>query len=150
MCIGDSTHVEHILSAIEYLEGGGPSKQPAPLQRASGAGGGLRTTLSTRREASVKSSWGLPCARRCPRCFSLVTHSVPTSWVDDCYWCTLQMRKLSLITHTRLQRRWLSEDANSGSLAPCSSPLVYTRSQMNVFGGCTESNRKINFKWVVI
>ena len=49
-----------VLSAIEYLEGGGPSKQPAPQQRAGGAGGGLRTTLSTRREARIKNSWGLP------------------------------------------------------------------------------------------
>ena len=109
-----------------------------------------RATLSPRRAASVKNSGGLPCARHCPRCLHPVTHSVPTSWVGDCYWSTLQMRKRSLITHTRLQRRWLSEGANSGSLVPCSSPLIYTRSQMNVFGGCTDSNRKINFKWVVI
>lgn len=123
--------------------------QASSLPHSSGAGGGPRATLNTRRAASVNSG-GLPCARHCPRCLHPVTHSVRTSWVDDCYWSTLQMRKQSLITLTRLQRRWLSEDANSGSLVPCSSPLIYTRSQMNVFGGCTDSNRKINFKSVVI
>ena len=150
MCIGDSTHVEH--SAVCCWGSGRRRARQAACPTAEGqrCWWWSLATLSPRRAASVKNRGGSPCARHCPRCLHPVTHSVPTSWVGDCYWSTLQMRKWSLITHTRLQRRWLSEDANSGSLVPCSSPLIYIRSQMNVFGGCTDSNRKINFKWVVI
>lgn len=56
------------LSAIAVLEAGA---RAATLLRCRGpetwaGGGGLTTTLSTRREAGVSNSWGLLCASHCP------------------------------------------------------------------------------------